>query len=516
MEAGREALQRNSSVLVTAPTGAGKTVMMAEMIRQAARKGFHSDIVVHREELISQSQETVQNQTGMAAGIIWKKFREWDRPIRILSHGTVAGMESLPPQAGRPHLLFLDEAHHGAAPGWRHAVNIIAPRWLVGFTATPFRNDKTPLVPEPFAEVVRTITPQELIDLGVLVPPVVVSPAVSDRHGQPQPVSQAANLPRLYRDAVRYAIGRGRNKIILFTSSNGRHTPSQVGEQTRQELQRAGIPCGFIGEDCDSAERKRFTASFEKMPTAVLINYMTLTEGFDSKCVDCVILGRQSQSESTLIQMIGRGLREYPGKTSCLVLNFTGRADINNIVNYWRLDGAPKRKNQREAAKSLPSEKQLDRLTMQFPGMISAIGDTRIEYPWLQPFPRRRLRTLCMWNPDQPERGDTYICVEPTKNSQWQVSRVRIPDRRSGPVKCISRSGLSSQDAAKAVDTLVGGQGRLFNRRARWRNQPATDRQRRTWKSIHETEPPDHLTRGDASDAISLATFRERVSPKMI
>ena len=516
MDAAREALRRNYSVLVTAPTGAGKTVMMSEQIRQAALRGYYSDIVVHREELITQSQQTIAAQTGIEPGIVWQHLREWDRPIRIISHGTITAMDRLPGWIGRPHIMFLDEAHHSAATGWRHAVAIIGPKWLIGYTATPFRQDKTPLVPQPFAEVVRSITPQELIDLGVLVPPIVVSPSVSDEYGNPQPISQSDDLPRIYLDAVRYAIGRGRNKIILFTSANGESTPTQVGEKTKTELEAAGIPCSLISENCTSRERKRITDSFEKMPTSVLINYMTLTEGFDSKCVDCVILGRRTRAESTLIQMIGRGLRQYPGKIDCLVLNFTGRGDVGDIINYWRLDGEKNKPASREAAKRQPSEYQLDRLTMQFPSMVSAMGNAQIDYPWLQPFPERRMRTLCMWNPEKPEQGDTYICVEPTKRNQWRVSRVKIPKGKNERIRCISKSGLSSEEAARGVQALIADQGRMFHRKARWRGQPATDRQRRSWTSIHKVEPPENLTRGDASDAISLITFQERVSPQMV
>ena len=121
-----------------------------------------------------------------------------------------------------------------------------------------------------------------------------------------------------------------------------------------------------------------------------------------------------------------------------------------------------------------------------------------------------------MWNPDRTNQSDSYICVEPTTRNQWQVTQVRLPKGTGGNVHTINRSGLSSQEAAQAVHTLIGEQRYLFNRNANWRRQPATDPQRRTWQAIHETDPPDNLTRGDASDAISLLTFQKKVSPKLV
>ena len=110
------------------------------------------------------------------------------------------------------------------------------------------------------------------------------------------------------------------------------------------------------------------------MSTAVLISYMTLTEGFDSTSVDCVILGRQSRSESTLIQMIGRGLRSHPGKTDCLVIDFTGRADVYDIINYWRLDGDKPDSEGSEPTEREVTPKDLDALSATFPNLVNSPG----------------------------------------------------------------------------------------------------------------------------------------------
>lgn len=517
LQAVQQALRDHDSVLATAPTGAGKTVMFSEIIRRSGLKGIRSDIVVHREELIEQAVSKIRQQTGIAPGVVWQRRREWDQPIRVISHGALAALKRMPAGVRQAPLLFLDEAHHGPAPGWRHAIALLSPRWLIGFTATPFRHDREPLTPDPFGAVIRTITPEELIQLGVLVPPVVESPAVSDRHGAAQPISQAENLPAIYTNAVRYALGQGRSKIILFNSSAGRQSPTQIGEATQRKLEQAGIPAGLISQRLSSKERRRLTASFEAMPAAALISYMTLTEGFDSTAVDCVILGRQTRSESTLIQMIGRGLRSHPGKESCLVLDFTGRNDVYNVINYWRLDDTSPDQTATERVPRGASESELDTLTATFPRIVSAMAATRAQYPWFQPFPKRRLRALCLWDPDHPEPGSTYVCVEPSSRQRWTVAKVKIPDRRlTGQVKRLAQTGLDSRQAAQAVVNLIGQRSALIARSASWRRQPASDKQRRLWQRLNRTAPPQHLSRGSASDAISRDRFIHRVKPGLV
>ena len=244
---------------------------------------------------------------------------------------------------------------------------------------------------------------------------------------------------------------------------------------------------------------------------------MTLTEGFDSTSVDCVILGRSTKSEATIIQMIGRGLRLHPGKSDCLVLDFTGRADIHSIIHYWRLDGPAQREHApRERAQPEATEQQLDTLHTAFPQMVSAMGDTNADYPWFQPYEDRRIKALCLCDPDQPATGDTYLCAEPTARQRWKVTRVRVNAKAGVPVNRVSRADLSSQEAAAAVLEIIGGRAGLYRRDAAWRPQPATDRQRSRWRQIHHTEPPEDITRGDATDAIAAQHFRNRVSPNLV
>jgi hypothetical protein len=84
------------------------------------------------------------------------------------------------------------------------------------------------------------------------------------------------------------------------------------------------------------AERQFTLASYETGDVMVLVNVAVLTEGYDYTPTSCIVLLRPSSYKSTLIQMVGRGLRvvdptEHPGviKTDCVVLDF-GTASLRH------------------------------------------------------------------------------------------------------------------------------------------------------------------------------------------
>ncbi|SLN51228.1 UvrABC system protein B [Pseudoruegeria aquimaris] len=91
----------------------------------------------------------------------------------------------------------------------------------------------------------------------------------------------------------------------------------------------AGIPAGLIHGELSADERRNILGAYASGEIAVLVNVAVLTEGFDHPPTSCVILLRPSSCKSTMIQMVGRGLRtvdpeEHPGvvKTDCVVLDF--------------------------------------------------------------------------------------------------------------------------------------------------------------------------------------------------
>ena len=504
------------SVLSTSPTGSGKTVMLSEIIARVLKKNLLIAVLVHRQELVRQSEAAIYRQTGYAPGVVWKDRKEWDRKVLILAQDTLSGTQI--PDLGPLHILIIDEAHHTAAPTWLQSIERLSPKYLIGFSATPFRQDKEPLSPQPFAQVIRPITPQELIDQGHLCPAIIESPIILDHTGLPQPVNQANNLEQIYRQAVSYAVASGRTKIILYVSGTRQYSPRQIITRTTALLRQDGITADAISQETSTKQREAAIKRFNATPGAsVLVNYIALTEGTDLPMVDCVIIGRHTTSESTIIQMIGRGLRTHPHKQDCLVLDYTGRTDMTDIIHYWRIDQP--REEGAYAPKNI--EKKLDRealtdLITNFPKTLSPLDNTRVQYPWFRPYIDRPLLALPTWQEHQ--QPPTYIAVEPTKKGLWKISKVTL--NRQGPAPLTRQQTVvaDAENAAILVKMSIGDHAPLIERGAPWRLRPATPAQIRAWQQLNPDIPSNQadLTAGEVSDAIAKKRFQLRVNPTLL
>ena len=242
---------------------------------------------------------------------------------------------------------------------------------------------------------------------------------------------------------------------------------------------------------------------------------MALTEGTDLPQVDCVIIGRRTESESTIIQMIGRGLRPHGQKDDCLVLDYTGRPDMDEIIHYWRLDGQvedEEEKAKRERAKNnTPAE--LMEMATKFPRHISRLDETRISYPWFKPYEDRPVMVIPLWN-REGEAG-RYVAVEPLRKGGWKVSRITLLSRGPSQLRREQSTLDSAEETAARVRMALGHQAPLLERQADWRGKPASPVQQKTWRRLFPGDPqdPEHLTSGEVWDAVSQERFRRRVDP---
>ena len=144
----RVAFENHRSVMMQMPTGTGKTVVLAEMVRQYLNSyavghcnsyGGRVLIVAHRIELIEQTGEHLERYDidyGVIAG--GKKVKEI-KPVMIASIQTLSSKLNALTACLSPSFIIIDEAHHAVAQTYRQLWDTWPEARFLGLTATPYR-----------------------------------------------------------------------------------------------------------------------------------------------------------------------------------------------------------------------------------------------------------------------------------------------------------------------------------------------------------------------------------------
>ena len=336
------ALNERSNTLAVAPTGAGKTIMLAALGGQIGGKQL---VLQHRDELTEQNLFKFKKVNPKA------KVSLFNASVKNFGGDTTFGMvqtlvrnlSAIPAL----DLLTIDEAHHAVASSYKKIIEAVKDKnpdcKIAGFTATPARGDGKGLRPV-FDNCCYQISLHSLINQGFLVKPktfICTLPGVDEQlknlrklNSGEYDMSQAAEVldVEIHNDTVvrNWKEKAGARKTIVFCS-----TIEHAGH-VKEAFCSAGINAALITGDTSSAERAATLKKFDKGDLQILVNVAVLTEGYDSQPVSCIILLRPCSFKSTMMQMIGRGLRtvnpeEYPGvvKSDCIVLDF-GRSILTH------------------------------------------------------------------------------------------------------------------------------------------------------------------------------------------
>lgn len=333
-----KALEAYGNTLGVAATGAGKTIMIGELLRRLGGKQL---VLQHRQELVMQNMSKFKRINENASCGLWtadaKTFKK---------QTTFAMVQSLVRHAAKMpafDVVCVDEAHHIAAPSFEkiieEAKNKNPNLKLVGFTATPKRGDKKGLR-KFFNNICDQITIKELVSLGFLVPPkafvINIGSTQEDLQklgnasdfGEQGEVAKILNTEQVNAEVIRHfkkhcQTPNGYRPTIIFCST------IKHALDVADNFNKAGINAGVVHGEMSSAERKAALDMLANGKISVLTNVMVLTEGFDFPPVSCVVLLRKSSEKSTFIQMAGRGLRtvnpqEFPGivKKDCIIMDF--------------------------------------------------------------------------------------------------------------------------------------------------------------------------------------------------
>lgn len=314
----REALRTNRRVLMSLPTGGGKTVIACAMIREAARRGHRCLFLAHRRELIHQASARLDvPHSVILAGEKYSPAAVEVASVQTLTRRSVEAYD----------FVFVDEAHHTAANSYRRILDLASPRWLVGLTATPYRTDGRGLG-DSYDALVAGPTTLELTVQGYLAPCDMYSPPIAAMIGAhvragdytQEDLEQRINRPRLVGDVVATWRKHPSARTVAFGVSVA-HATSMA-----EAFRTAGVAAEIITGEMSHDLRAERLAALASGHLTVLATCGVLTEGWDCPAASTAIIARPTMSRGLWRQMAGRVLRTCPGKSRALILDHGGNA----------------------------------------------------------------------------------------------------------------------------------------------------------------------------------------------
>ncbi len=302
-------------LLIVLPTGMGKTVTFTTMVAREAAAGRRTLILVHRDELITQTVKDVGRALESAGvtpdvGVVKASRNRVRAQIVVASIQTLGRSALRREQIGDVDLIVCDEAHHATASTWLATVKHLggyAGTRVLGLTATPIRTDGLGL-----ADVWQKVTYRRDIwyawEHGYLHRPKVIQ------------VREDPSPEGLVRIWLRHA-GHRQGVVAVATV--------REAQIVAAAFNAAGVAAAVIHGETPTAERRKAYAGVVDGSVRVLVNVNVLTEGFDSPRLSVALLARP-MSQGPVVQTVGRVLRlfegdEYaPPKRDALVLDCFG------------------------------------------------------------------------------------------------------------------------------------------------------------------------------------------------
>jgi superfamily II DNA or RNA helicase len=304
-------------VLVVGPTGSGKTVVAAQVIRAAVALNKRVLFIAHRRELVAQAIERLK-----AVG------------VEVGPRVTVTTIQSLYTESPPADLIVVDEAHHAPADSYRDLLAKYPRAIIHGLTATPFRCDGRPL-DDLFQEIVASAPPSALIEAGWLSNPKIYTVprdqrpkllGLRKRDGDFDIASlaRATDLPHLVGSVVEHYFKHAHDRPTVVYSVNIAHC-DHMTEAFRNQGVRAATVFGRMPVD----QRIEALEMFNQGELDVLVNCQLLTEGWDCPTARAAIVARPTLSASLWFQIVGRVTR--PGPVQPIVLDHAGNALMHGM-----------------------------------------------------------------------------------------------------------------------------------------------------------------------------------------
>lgn len=331
--------------VIVLPTGAGKSLVIAELARLARGRVL---VLAHVKELVEQNHNKYLAY-GLEADIFAAGLNRKESQSKVVFGSVQSVARNLAAFDGQFSLVIIDECHRISLNDKSQYQQIIqhlqksnVALRILGLTATPYRLGSGWIYQYHYHGIVRGdencffrdciyelplhymiknkfLVPPERLDMPVLqydFSQVSLTSAgiFSEQELNLSLKKQQRITPKIVDQIIQYAAPLQGCMIFAATVEHAKEVLGYLPAKS----------AALVTAETPAADRQSIINQFKNRKLHYLVNVSVLTTGFDAPHVDVIAILRPTESVSLYQQIVGRGLRLCEGKTQCLILDYAG------------------------------------------------------------------------------------------------------------------------------------------------------------------------------------------------
>ena len=357
--------------LIISATGTGKTYLGAFDVKSTNPKKML--FLAHREQILEKSKESFSRIIGGKKtdyGLYTGNSRNKNAKYVFATVQTLSKSNHLSLfDRDEFDYILIDEVHHAGAETYQKIMNYFQPKFYLGMTATPDRNDDFNVFKLFNYNIAYEIRLPQALEENMLCPFHYVG--ISDYTFKDNRINEAINSynnekgnHKNEQKIVEQLSSQERVKYILDQTKyygysgdvlHGLIFCSGVAESVSlaKELTRQGYPSKALSGNDSEVKRRSVVKGLEKGIIKYIVTVDIFNEGIDIPCINQVVFLRNTNSNIVYIQQLGRGLRKSKGKEYVEILDFIGNYKNNYIIPVALTDDSSYSKDNARATTSM-------------------------------------------------------------------------------------------------------------------------------------------------------------------